>query len=117
MRISFEAEGNDDLDHIFTWIAKDNVVAAYETARLMDKWLSERLGQQFVIENRSGATRNIATDVAVRAPSDGYRARRRHHLNGEFHDTKIDHRDRFSRGPIFFAGVHTGAKPGCCIDP
>jgi hypothetical protein len=38
--------------------------------RLMGKWLSERLGQEFVIENRSGATMNIATDVAVRAPSD-----------------------------------------------
>lgn len=31
MRISFEAEANDDLDHIFAFIAKDNVVAAYET--------------------------------------------------------------------------------------
>jgi Tripartite tricarboxylate transporter family receptor len=50
--------------------------------RLMGKWLSERLGQEFVIENRSGATMNIATDVAVRAPSDGYRARRHRHLNG-----------------------------------
>jgi tripartite-type tricarboxylate transporter receptor subunit TctC len=48
----------------------------------MGKWLSERLGQEFVIENRSGATMNIATDVAVRAPSDGYRARWHRHLNG-----------------------------------
>src|SRR5262245_11904608 len=42
------------------------------TARLMGQWLSERLGQQFVIENRPGASGNIATETAVRAPPDGY---------------------------------------------
>lgn len=41
-------------------------------ARLMGQWLSERLGQPFVIENRPGAGSNIATEAAVRAPSDGY---------------------------------------------
>ena len=41
-------------------------------ARLMGQWLSERLGQQFVIENRPGAGTNIATEVVARAPSDGY---------------------------------------------
>ena len=41
-------------------------------ARLMGQWLSERLGQQFVIENRPGAGSNIATEVVVRAPPDGY---------------------------------------------
>jgi tripartite-type tricarboxylate transporter receptor subunit TctC len=41
-------------------------------ARLMVKWLSERLGQQFVIENRPGAATNIATEIVVRAPPDGY---------------------------------------------
>jgi tripartite-type tricarboxylate transporter receptor subunit TctC len=41
-------------------------------ARLMGQWLSERLGQQFVIENRPGAGSNIGTEVAVRAPPDGY---------------------------------------------
>jgi tripartite-type tricarboxylate transporter receptor subunit TctC len=41
-------------------------------ARLMGQWLSERLGQQFIIENRSGAAGNIATEAVVRAPSDGY---------------------------------------------
>src|SRR5438309_8797261 len=40
--------------------------------RLMGQWLSERLGQQFVIENRPGAGTNIATEAAVRAPADGY---------------------------------------------
>jgi tripartite-type tricarboxylate transporter receptor subunit TctC len=42
------------------------------TARLIGQWLSERLGQQFLIENRPGAGTNIASEVVVRAPSDGY---------------------------------------------
>jgi tripartite-type tricarboxylate transporter receptor subunit TctC len=42
------------------------------TARLMGQWLSERLGQQFVIENRPGAGANIGTEAVVRAPADGY---------------------------------------------
>ena len=42
------------------------------TARLIGQWLSERLGQQFVIENRPGAATNIATDAVVRAAPDGY---------------------------------------------
>jgi tripartite-type tricarboxylate transporter receptor subunit TctC len=37
-------------------------------ARLISQWLSERLGQQFVVENRSGAATNIGTEVVVRAP-------------------------------------------------
>ena len=42
------------------------------TARLIGQWLSERLGRQFVIENRPGAGGNIATEAVVRAPADGY---------------------------------------------
>src|SRR5215469_15616508 len=41
-------------------------------ARLMGQWLSERFGQQFVIENRPGASTTIGTEVVVRAPADGY---------------------------------------------
>ena len=41
-------------------------------ARLMGQWLSERLGQQFVIENRLGAGSNIATEAVVNAAPDGY---------------------------------------------
>jgi tripartite-type tricarboxylate transporter receptor subunit TctC len=41
-------------------------------ARLIGQWLSERLGRQFVIENRPGAGSNIATEMVVRAPPDGY---------------------------------------------
>src|SRR5262245_55982388 len=42
------------------------------TARLIGQWLSERLGQQFIIENRPGGGSNIATEAVVRAPIDGY---------------------------------------------
>src|SRR5262245_5016351 len=41
-------------------------------ARLMGEWLSERLGQPFVIENRTGAGGTIGTEAVVRAPADGY---------------------------------------------
>jgi tripartite-type tricarboxylate transporter receptor subunit TctC len=41
-------------------------------ARLVGQWLSDRLGQQFVIENRPGAAANIATETAARATADGY---------------------------------------------
>jgi tripartite-type tricarboxylate transporter receptor subunit TctC len=41
-------------------------------ARLMGQWLSERLGQPFVIENRPGAASNVGTEVVVRAPADGH---------------------------------------------
>src|SRR5499426_259404 len=42
------------------------------TARLMGQWLSERLGQQFVVESRPGAGTNLATEAVVNAPPDGY---------------------------------------------
>jgi tripartite-type tricarboxylate transporter receptor subunit TctC len=41
-------------------------------ARLIGQWLSERLGQSFVIENRPGANTNLGTEAVVRAPADGY---------------------------------------------
>jgi len=46
--------------------------AADILARLIGQWLSERLGQQFVIDNRPGGGGNIGTETAVRAPADGY---------------------------------------------
>jgi tripartite-type tricarboxylate transporter receptor subunit TctC len=42
------------------------------SARLIAQWLSERLGQSFIVENRPGAASTVATDVVVRAPPDGY---------------------------------------------
>jgi len=42
------------------------------SARIVGQWLTERLGQQFNVEDRPGAGGNIATEVVVRAPSDGY---------------------------------------------
>jgi tripartite-type tricarboxylate transporter receptor subunit TctC len=41
-------------------------------ARLMGQWLSDRLGQQFIIENRAGASGNIGTETVAKAPADGY---------------------------------------------
>jgi tripartite-type tricarboxylate transporter receptor subunit TctC len=41
-------------------------------ARLIGQWLSERLGQQFIIDNRPGANGNVGTEAAVRAAPDGY---------------------------------------------
>jgi tripartite-type tricarboxylate transporter receptor subunit TctC len=41
-------------------------------ARLIGQWLSERLGQQFIVENRAGAGGNLATEAVVRATPDGY---------------------------------------------
>jgi tripartite-type tricarboxylate transporter receptor subunit TctC len=41
-------------------------------ARLIGQWLAERLGRPFVVENRPGASTNIATELVVRAPADGH---------------------------------------------
>jgi tripartite-type tricarboxylate transporter receptor subunit TctC len=42
------------------------------TARLIAQWLSGRLGQQFIVDNRPGAEGNIGTELVVKAPADGY---------------------------------------------
>ena len=45
------------------------------SARLIAQWLSERLGQQFIVENQPGAASNLAAEMVVRAPPDGYTQR------------------------------------------
>jgi len=42
------------------------------TGRLMSQWLSDHLGQQFIVDNRPGASSNIATELAAKATPDGY---------------------------------------------
>src|SRR5262245_50677387 len=42
------------------------------TTRMIGQWLSERFGQQFIVENRPGAGGNLGTETVVRAPADGY---------------------------------------------
>jgi tripartite-type tricarboxylate transporter receptor subunit TctC len=59
------------------------------TARLIGQWLSERLGQQFVIENRPGAGSNLATEGVARAAADGYTlllASTAHAINATLYD-------------------------------
>jgi tripartite-type tricarboxylate transporter receptor subunit TctC len=46
--------------------------AADVMARLMGQWLTERLGQTFIVENRPGAGNNLATEAVANAPADGY---------------------------------------------
>jgi tripartite-type tricarboxylate transporter receptor subunit TctC len=41
-------------------------------ARLVGQWLSERLGQPFIVDNRPGASSNLAVEAVVKAPPDGY---------------------------------------------
>ena len=53
--VGFQAGGNFDI-----------------VARLMGQWLSEQLQQPFIIDNRPGASSNLATEAAIRAPADGY---------------------------------------------
>jgi tripartite-type tricarboxylate transporter receptor subunit TctC len=51
------------------------------SARLIGQWLSERLGQQFVIDNRPAAGANLATDAVTKAPPDGYTLLLRRRIN------------------------------------
>src|ERR1700727_2709524 len=46
--------------------------ASHIHARLIGDWLSQRLGQQFIIDNRPGAGSNVGTEAAAHAPADGY---------------------------------------------
>src|SRR5260370_37602827 len=56
--------------HLIAGFPPGGVVDVF--ARLIGQWLSERLGQVFVIENRAGAGGNLAAEAVVKAPPDGY---------------------------------------------
>ena len=55
-------------------------------ARLIAQWLSDRIGQQFVVENRPGAGTNIATETVVRASPDGYTLLLVRQIHGSIYD-------------------------------
>jgi len=61
-------------------------------ARLMAQWLSDRLGQQFIVENRPGAGNNIATEYVLKSEADGYTlllANPTNAINATFYDTLL----------------------------
>jgi tripartite-type tricarboxylate transporter receptor subunit TctC len=75
-------------------------------ARLIGQWLSERLGRSFIVENRSGAGTNIATETVVNAPADGYTlllATSSNAFNATLYD---DLKFNFLRDVVPIAGVH-----------
>jgi tripartite-type tricarboxylate transporter receptor subunit TctC len=55
------------------WVASTTAGGSGDIiSRLIGQWLSDRLGQPFIIDNRPGAGANIATETVLRAPADGY---------------------------------------------
>ena len=71
--MSHNARGETYPSRSVRWVVPQAPGGASDiSARLMGQWLSERLGQPFVIENRPGAGGNIGTDAVVTAPADGY---------------------------------------------
>ena len=86
-------------------------------ARLMGQWLSERLGQQFIVENRPGAGGNIGTEAVVRAQPDGYTlllAATPNAINATLYD-KLNF--DFIRDIAPVAGIVHGPQVMCCILP
>jgi tripartite-type tricarboxylate transporter receptor subunit TctC len=75
------------------------------TGRLIARWLSERLGQQFIVENRSGGGTNIGTEAVAHAPADGYTLLHiniTHSINPSLYD-KLNY--SFARDLIPVAGI------------
>ena len=83
-------------------------------ARLIGQWLSERLGQPFVIENRPGGGGNIGTEAVVRAPADGYTLLHGRHVARDQRDAlrqaqlQFHPRHRAGRGHCACASGHAG---------
>jgi tripartite-type tricarboxylate transporter receptor subunit TctC len=75
------------------------------TGRLIARWLSERLGQQFIVENRSGGGTNIGTEAVAHAPPDGYTLLHiniTHSINPSLYD-KLNY--SFARDLVPVAGI------------
>jgi tripartite-type tricarboxylate transporter receptor subunit TctC len=72
-------------------------------ARLIGQWLSERLGQPFIIENRAGAGSNLGTEAVVRAPPDGYtllQATATNAWNATLYENKLSYDFRRDIAPV-----------------
>ncbi len=86
-------------------------------ARLLGPWLSERLGQQFVVENRPGGGSNIGTEAVVRASPDGYTillASSTNAINATLYEKLNSPRYRADRGhhPLSFGHGNKSIGPG-----
>ena len=67
------ASANDYPTHTVKWVVSYPPGGTTDVlARIMAQWLSEKLGQQFIIENKPGGGNNIGTEFVVNAPADGY---------------------------------------------
>ena len=70
-------------------------------ARLMGQWLSERLGQQIVVENRPGAGNTVAMEIVAKAPPDGYTLGAGGYIGGNERDTLSE--SQLRSGPRYCA--------------
>ena len=77
------------------------------TARLVGQFLAERLGQQFIIDNRPGAGANIGTEAVVNAPADGYTLL----LCGSFNAISAS---LYSQARLRVSARHRAGRPGGC---
>jgi len=78
------------------------------TARLIGQWLSERLGQPFIVENRPGAASNLAAEMVAHAPGDGYTLLLINPTNA-INATPYDH--------LNFISVTSHGSPASCAYP